>query len=160
MQQIDQFDDVRVEGARVALVAAPYYREIVEALLQGARAVLERAGAGHESFFVPGALEIPLAIACLAQARGGADARFDGYIGLGCVIRGETSHYETVSNLSAEGLMQLGLAGQFAISNAILTVENPRQASVRADPAGQDKGGEAARACLALIALRRSLAKP
>ena len=160
MQHFDQFEDLRVEGARVALVAAPYYREIADALLLGARAVLEGAGALHESYFVPGALEIPLAIAALAQAKNGGNAGFDGYIGLGCVIRGETSHYETVSNLSAHGLMQLGLNGQFAISNAILTVESPAQARVRADPAGQNKGGEAARACLALIALRRRLALP
>lgn len=160
MQHSEQFEEMRLEGARVALVAAPYYRKIVDALLQGARAVLERAGAQHESIFVPGALEIPLAIATLAQAHTGGNPRFDGYVGLGCVIRGETSHYDTVSHLSAHGLMQLGLSGQFAVSNGILTVENPHQAMVRAEPFGQNKGGEAARACLALIALRRSLTLP
>lgn len=160
MQHFDQFEDLRVEGARVALVAAPYYREITDALLLGARTALEEAGAQHENYFVPGALEIPLAIAALAQAKAARNTGFDGYIGLGCVIRGETSHYDTVSNLSAHGLMQLGLNGQFAISNAILTVENSAQARVRADPVGQNKGGEAARACLALIALRRGLGLP
>lgn len=158
MQQGAQPDGAKVAGARVALIAAPYYREIVEGLLQGARAALESGGAVHQTFLVPGALELPLAIATLEAARGDTRRAFDGYVALGCVIRGETSHYDTVCNQSAHGLMQLGLEGRFAVANAILTVESMDQAVVRADPAGQNKGGEAARACMALIALARASA--
>lgn len=153
MRQLVEFPAIRVPGARVGLVVAPYYKAITDALLSGARAALAQAGAQEAVFQVPGALELPLAIATLEES---GRAGFDGYVALGCVIRGETSHFETVSSQSAAGLMQLGLRGRFAIANAILTVETMDQAIVRADPAGQDKGGEAARACLALIALRRA----
>jgi 6,7-dimethyl-8-ribityllumazine synthase len=134
---------------RLLLVVAPYYRDIADALLAGARAAVAEAGATEETVAVPGALEIPAAIH-LASRSGG----FDGYVALGCVIRGETSHYETVCNDSSRGLMLLGLKG-LCIGNGILTVENPDQARVRADPAGQDKGGGAADAAMHLIALAR-----
>jgi len=137
---------------KVLIVAAPYYRDIAERLLEGARAVLERAGALHETVAVPGALEIPPAIAIAHR-----HAQFDGYVALGCVIRGETTHYETVCNDSSRGLMLLGLQGA-AVGNGILTVENRAQALVRADPAGADKGGGAAAAALHLIALFRRYA--
>lgn len=134
---------------RILIVRAPYYIDIVNALLQGAQAECGAAGATHEVFDVPGALELPPAI---RQADRSGD--FDGFVALGCVIRGETSHYETVCNDSSQGLMQLGLAG-LCIGNGILTVENYEQAEVRADPAGQDKGGAATAAALHLVAAAR-----
>jgi 6,7-dimethyl-8-ribityllumazine synthase len=139
---------------RVLITLAPYYADIAADLLAGARAVLDRAGVPHETVEVPGALEIPAAIA-LARAR----ADFDGHVALGCVIRGETSHYDTVCNDSSRGLMLLNLQGA-CIGNGILTVENRAQAAVRADPAGQDKGGGAAAAALHLIALARRWSAP
>ncbi|MEY2955900.1 MAG: 6,7-dimethyl-8-ribityllumazine synthase [Gemmobacter sp.] len=135
---------------KLALVVAPYYRAIAEALVAGAMATAARAGAAVERFDVPGALEIPPAIA-LADRMG----RFDGFVALGCIIRGETTHYDTVCNDSSRGLMLLGLGGA-AIGNGILTVENMAQAEVRADPAGQDKGGGAAAAALHLVAMARA----
>ncbi len=138
--------------ATIALVVAPYYREIADELLAGARAACEAAGAAHETIQVPGALEIPQAVALAHRA-----GRFDGYVALGCVIRGETTHYETVCNDSSRGLMQLGLQGA-CIGNGILTVENVDQAVVRAEAAGQNKGGGAAEAALHLLALRRRFA--
>lgn len=141
--------------ARLALVVSPYYRAIAGGLLTGALRVAEAAGAGAEVIEVPGALEIPPAIATLARS-----GRFDGFVALGCVIRGETTHYDTVCNDSSRGLMLLGLEGH-AIGNGILTVETVDQALVRSDPDGQDKGGGAAAAALHLVALaRRFPARP
>ena len=137
---------------RVLVAVAPFYRDIADALLAGARAALDDAGVRHETVEVPGALELPAAVRL--ASRSGA---FDGFVALGCVIRGETTHYETVCNDSSRGLMLLGLEG-LCIGNGILTVENRDQAVVRADPAGQDKGGGAADACLHLIALARRFA--
>jgi 6,7-dimethyl-8-ribityllumazine synthase len=139
--------------ARVLIVVAPYYREIADALLTGARAVLDAAGADHETEEVPGALEVPVAIR-IAHRQGD----WDGYVALGCVIRGETTHYETVCNDSSRALMLLGL-DTACIGNGILTVETYAQAEVRADPDGQDKGGGAAAAALHLIALARRIGK-
>ena len=133
--------------ARLAVVVSPYYKTIAEGLVTGALRVAEAAGASVEIIEVPGALEIPPAIATLARS-----GRFDGFVALGCVIRGETTHYDTVCNDSSRGLMLLGLQG-CAIGNAILTVENTEQALVRSDPDGQDKGGGAVAAALHLIAL-------
>jgi len=135
--------------ARVLLVVAPFYRDIADALVAGARAALDAAGVAHETLEVPGALELPAAIALASRA-----GAFDGYVALGCVIRGETTHYETVCNDSSRGLTLLGLQG-VCVGNGILTVENHAQAVVRADPAGQDKGGGAADAALHLIAIAR-----
>ena len=132
---------------KLLLVVAPFYRDIADQLLAGARATLEKAGAAHETIEVPGALEVPTAI---GQAFRMAD--FDGFVALGCVIRGETTHYETVCNDSARAIALLGLQG-VCIGNGILTVENHAQAVVRADPGPQDKGGGAAAAALHLIAL-------
>jgi 6,7-dimethyl-8-ribityllumazine synthase len=134
---------------KLLIVVAPFYRDIADNLVAGARAVAERAGAEVETVEVPGALEVPTAIAMAERM-----AKFDGYVALGCVIRGETTHYETVCQDSAHGLMLLGLQGA-CIGNGILTVENRAQAEVRADPAGSDKGGGAAAAALHLIALAR-----
>jgi 6,7-dimethyl-8-ribityllumazine synthase len=137
---------------RVLLVVAPFYRDIADALIAGARRALDAAGVGHETLEVPGALEVPSAIALASRAAG-----FDGFVALGCVIRGETTHYETVCNDSSRGLMMLGLRG-VPIGNGILTVENHAQARVRADPATGDKGGGAADACLHLVAIARRFA--
>lgn len=137
---------------RVLVVVAPFYRDIADDLLAGARAALEDARATHETVEVPGALEIPTAIRLAARS-----GDFEGFVALGCVIRGETTHYETVCNDSSRGLTLLGLDG-LCIGNGILTVENHDQAAVRADPAGQNKGGGAADAALHLIALARRFA--
>jgi 6,7-dimethyl-8-ribityllumazine synthase len=139
-------------GARVLVVEARFYAEIIELLVAGARSVLEAAGTRVTHLVVPGALEIPPAVA-MAQASGG----FDAFVALGCVIRGETTHYELVAGESCRGLMELGIREGIAIGNGILTVENEGQALVRADPRGQDKGGGAALAALHLLAWRRRL---
>jgi len=134
---------------KLLIVVAPFYRDIADRLVAGARALAARAGAEVEVAEVPGALEVPTAIAMAERM-----AQFDGYVALGCVIRGETSHYDTVCRDSSSGLMLLGLQGA-CIGNGILTVETRTQAEVRADPAGADKGGGAAAAALHLIALSR-----
>ncbi|MTH79639.1 6,7-dimethyl-8-ribityllumazine synthase [Paracoccus aestuariivivens] len=140
----------KIEGSvRLLVVVAPYYRQIADDLVAGAKAIATEAGASVDLIEVPGALEIPTAIG-LAAARG----LYDGYVALGCVIRGETTHYDTVCNDSSRGLTLLGLQG-VCIGNGILTVENFDQAAVRAEPAGQNKGGGAAAAALHLIALQR-----
>ena len=146
------------EPARVLVVEAPYYRDLSGQLLEGARRVLEAAGAQFDVVAVPGALEIPTAIALAEESgRFPVSVRYDGYVALGCVIRGETYHFEIVANESARGLTQLGIDHRLAIGNGILTVEDEDQAIWRADPTQGDKGGHAARACLELIALRRRL---
>jgi 6,7-dimethyl-8-ribityllumazine synthase len=137
---------------RVLVAVAPYYRAIADALLEGARAAIEDARATHETVEVPGALELPTAIG-LAHRSG----RFEGFVALGCVVRGETTHYDTVCNDSSRGLALLGLRG-LCVGNGILTVETLAQAEVRADPRGQNKGGAAADAALHLIALARRFA--
>jgi 6,7-dimethyl-8-ribityllumazine synthase len=134
---------------KLLLVVAPYYKDIADNLVAGARAVGAACGAEVDLIEVPGALEIPSAIA-LAQRL----AEYDGYVALGCVIRGETTHYDTVCNDSSRAISLLGLQGA-CIGNGILTVENRAQAEVRADPKGQNKGGGAAAAALHLIALSR-----
>ena len=130
------------------IVEARFYDHLNDMLVAGARAALEQAGHKVEVITVPGALEIPGAIALADQAQ-----RYDGFVAIGAVIRGETYHFEIVAEESARALMELTLQG-FAIGNGILTVENEEQARVRADPAEGDKGGDAARAALALYELR------
>ena len=153
METLKQGDAKQVPGARILIVAAYYYRDIVDRLVAGAKAAIERAGAECAVIDVPGAFEIPTAIAWRAKA----GRPFDGYVALGCVIRGETTHYDYVCGESARALMDLGVRDGVAIGYGILTVENEAQALARADVKGRDKGGEAARACLALVALRREL---
>jgi 6,7-dimethyl-8-ribityllumazine synthase len=143
-----QFD----KPVKLLIVVAPYYRDIADNLVAGAKAKAALVGAEVEVLEVPGALEIPPAIAMASRL-----AEFDGYVALGCIIRGETTHYDTVCNDSSRGLMMLGLGGS-CIGNGILTVENREQAVVRADPADQDKGGGAALAALHLIAISRKWA--
>ncbi len=136
----------------VLVVEARFYDHIQTMLLEGAAAALETAGASFEIVTVPGALEIPTAIA-LADA---AD-RFDAFVALGCVIRGETAHYDIVAGESARGLVWLGVERGCPIGNGILTVDDEAQALVRADPKLKDKGGAAARAALALARLAENL---
>jgi 6,7-dimethyl-8-ribityllumazine synthase len=138
--------------ATILLAEARFYPHLNDMLLAGARAAIEAAGHNHETLTVPGALELPGAIALAARS-----GRFCAFVALGVVIRGETYHFEVVSEQSARGLMDLTLQG-FAIGNGILTVENDDQAVVRADPTQGDKGGGAARAALALYALREQYA--
>lgn len=138
--------------SHVLLVEARFYDDLADALLDGARTALDAAGATHETVTVPGALEIPAAI-MLASETG----RYDGYVALGSIIRGETYHFEVVSNESARGVMALTLDG-LAIGNGILTCENDDQAWARARRADKDKGGDAAKAALAMIALRERFA--
>lgn len=137
---------------KLLIVVAPYYRDIADNLIAGARATAAACGAEVDLVEVPGALEVPTAIAMAER-----QAKFDGYVALGCIIRGETTHYDTVCNDSSRALSLLGLQGA-CIGNGILTVENRPQAEVRADPAGQNKGGGAAAAALHLIALSRTWA--
>lgn len=137
---------------RLLIVVSPYYKDIADNLVAGAKATAAACGAAVEVIEVPGALEIPTAIA-LAERQ----ASYDGYVALGCVIRGETTHYDTVCNDSSRAISLLGLQGA-CIGNGILTVENEAQADVRADAAGQNKGGGAAAAALHLIALSRKWA--
>jgi 6,7-dimethyl-8-ribityllumazine synthase len=136
----------------ILLVEARFYGHLNDMLLAGARATIEAAGHRHETLTVPGALELPGAIALAARS-----GRFCAFVALGVVIRGETYPFEIVSNESARGLMDLTLQG-FAIGNGIMTVENEEQAIVRCDPAQLDKGGAAARAALALFELREKYA--
>ena len=140
----------------VMIVEAPYYAHIAEELASGAVEALDAAGASYERFAVPGALEIPAAIRIAIEARGhDMKRRFDGYVALGCVIRGETTHYDYVCAESAHGLQQIALQYGVAIGFGILTVENEAQAPARARVDRKNKGGEAACACLAMIALKR-----
>ena len=134
--------------ARILIVEARFYDHLGDLLLQGARAAIEAAGHEHETVTVPGALEVPAAIALAAES-----GRYDGFVALGVVIRGETYHFEIVAGESARGIMALTLDG-LAIGNGILTVENEAQALARARPDEKDKGGEAARAALAMLALK------
>ena len=132
----------------ILLVEARFYPHLNDMLLEGACKAIQAAGHKHETLTVPGALELPGAIALAARS-----GRFCAFVALGVVIRGETYHFELVSNESARGLMDLTVQG-FAIGNGVLTVENEQQAIVRADPNQGDKGGHAARAALALYDLR------
>ena len=134
---------------KLLIVVAPYYRHIADQLIAGARAEIEACGGTHDLIEVPGALEVPTAIGIAERL-----SNFDGYVALGCVVRGETTHYETVCNDSSRAITLLGLQG-LCIGNGILTVENMAQAQARADVSGQNKGGGAAAAALHLIALSR-----
>ncbi|HEV2595100.1 MAG TPA: 6,7-dimethyl-8-ribityllumazine synthase [Sphingomicrobium sp.] len=138
--------------ATVLFVEARFYPHLSDMLIEGARTAIEAAGHRHETLVVPGALEIPGAIALAARS-----GRYCAFVGLGVVIRGETYHFEVVSNESARGLMDLTLQG-YAIGNGVITVENEQQAITRCDPQQLDKGGGAARAALNLFELRTKYA--
>lgn len=134
--------------AHILIVEARFYEHINDMLLDGVRSAIAAAGHSHETITVPGALEIPAAIALASET-----GRFDAYVAVGVVIRGETYHFEVVSNESARAIMALTLDGM-PIGNGILTVENEAQALARADKTQKDKGGEAAKAALAMLALK------
>ncbi len=138
--------------ARILIVEARFYDHLNDMLIEGARAAIKAAGHKSDVISVPGALEIPGAIALADQSE-----LYDGYVAIGVVIRGETYHFEIVAGESARGIMALTMDG-LAIGNGILTVENEAQALVRADPKQKDKGGEAAKAALAMLALREKFA--
>ena len=137
--------------AKVLIVEARFYEQLNDLLLEGARAAIEAEGHAHETVTVPGALEIPAAIALAAET-----GRYDAFVAIGVVIRGETYHFEVVANESARGLMALTLDG-LAIGNGILTVEDEVQALARARPDEKDKGGEASKAALAMLKLKARL---
>ena len=145
------------DAPRILIVEARFYDALADALLEGAKETLKARGADFDVVTVPGALEIPPAIAMAEEAgRFPTAPRYDGYVALGAVIRGETYHFEIVSDQSAAGIMQLGVKG-LAIGNGILTTEDEDQAWARARLSEGDKGGFAARACLDLIAIRKRL---
>jgi 6,7-dimethyl-8-ribityllumazine synthase len=150
------------QGAHVLIIEAPYYQSISQELASGAIAELEARQATYERISVPGALEIPQALAQAVKAgligSDESNARFDGCIALGCVIRGETSHYDIVCNNANHWLMQVAVANSIPVGNAILTVDTEAQALARARGGREGKGGDAVRACLALIALERVFA--
>ena len=139
--------------AHILIVEARFYDHLNDLLIEGARAAIEAAGHSHETITVPGALEVPGAIALAAESE-----TYDAYVALGVVIRGETYHFEIVAGESARGIMALTMDG-LPIGNGILTTENEAQALTRARPTEKDKGGEAAKAALALLDLRERLAR-
>ena len=156
---------IRITGPHILIVEARFYEDIADELVRGAIIELEKAGATYDRIAVPGAFEIPAAINfALTAAEGGGAAndesaapRYDGYVALGCVIRGETTHYDYVCIESARGLQDIALRHNAAIGYGILTVENDDQAWVRARRSDKDKGGFAARAALTMIALKQKL---
>ena len=139
--------------ANILIVEARFYEHLNDLLLAGARGAIEAAGHRHETVTVPGALEVPGAIALAIES-----GRYDGYVAIGVVIRGETYHFEIVAGESARGIMALTMDGH-AIGNGILTTENERQALTRARPDEKDKGGEAAKAALAMIDLQAKFSR-
>lgn len=143
-----------VPGVRLLMVISPYYSNVADMLQRGAEAAAEAAQATLECVFVPGAFEIPAAVAQAAKTN-----LYDGYLALGCVVRGETSHYDYVCGESARGLMDLSIREGLAIGYGILTVDTLPQAEERADPSRGDKGGETVRAALTMIALKRRFAE-
>lgn len=148
-----------IKGARILLVEARYYDDIADLLLAGAMKELQSAGAAVDQISVPGSLEIPIAIALALEVAAKKRRPYDGAVALGCVIRGDTIHFEIVSNKSARGLMDLAITRNVPIGNGIITVNTEAQALARARMEEQDKGGDAARATLALVRLKRRLRK-
>ncbi len=144
------------EPPHILIVEARFYEDIADMMVEGALATLEKAGATYERVSVPGALEIPAAIQYAVRSLDfyTSRRRFDGFVALGCVIRGETSHYDTVSNESARGLMELSIKSALAVGNGILTVENKDQAIIRAHIKQKNKGGGAAQTVLDMLALK------
>jgi 6,7-dimethyl-8-ribityllumazine synthase len=141
----------------VLIIEARFYDDLADELAAGATAALERAGATYERIAVPGALEIPAALAMALDAMEAGGKHYDGFVALGCVIRGETTHYDIVAGESARALMDLAIAESLAVGNGILTVENDEQAYARARVAEMNKGGAAAEAALRMIAVREQL---
>jgi 6,7-dimethyl-8-ribityllumazine synthase len=153
----DRRDQAPVPGARVLVVEARFYDDIADELLRGARAVLEAAAAWVDVLTVRGALEIPATLAIVLDAAERSGAPYDAAVALGCVIRGETFHFEIVAGESARALMDLAVARKLPLGNGILTVENEAQAWTRARVNELNKGGEAAEAALAVLRIRRGM---
>jgi len=151
----DVTDVPRFDGMRFLIVEGRFYTDINDAMIAGARAVFAAVGAGFDVVTVPGALEIPIAIAIALDAAEAAGRPYAGAVAIGCIVRGETYHFEIVANESNRALTDLAVARRLPFGNAILTVENDAQALERARPDRGDKGGDAARAALALAALKR-----
>jgi 6,7-dimethyl-8-ribityllumazine synthase len=150
----------RIEGGRFLIVEARFYDAIGAALLDGARRALEAAGASFDLVSVTGALEIPAGIAIALDAAADAGRPYDGAVALGCVVRGETYHFEIVAGESSRALMDLSVQRKLALGNGILTTETIAQAEERADPTQGDKGGDAARAAICLALLKRRAVGP
>lgn len=149
--------DKDAAGGRFLIVEARFYEDIAAMLFDGASKAFAEAGASFDRLEVPGALEIPLALSIALDHAEAVRRPFDGAVALGCVMRGETYHFEIVASESAHALMQLAMARKLAFGNGVLTVENEAQALVRADPGQGDKGGDAARAALAIYRLKLAL---
>ncbi|CAN7235418.1 6,7-dimethyl-8-ribityllumazine synthase [Rhizobium tibeticum] len=147
----------RETAPHILIVEARFYDDMADALLEGATFALKEAGATYEVVTVPGALEIPAAIAMALDGADNDGTQYDGYVALGMVIRGETYHFDIVSNESSRALMDLAVSESIAIGNGILTVENDDQAWARARRSDKDKGGFAARAALTMIELKKRL---
>lgn len=145
------------KSPHLLIVEARFYEAISDSLREGAIAALEREGASYDVVSVPGVLEIPAAVAMALDAMEEGGTQYDGFVALGCVIRGETTHYDIVSHESARALMDLSVSEAIAIGNGILTVEDEAQAWVRAKKSEKDKGGEAALAALSVISLSKRL---
>jgi 6,7-dimethyl-8-ribityllumazine synthase len=145
-------------GARILVVEARFYDDIADALLAGAKRALEQAGVSWDRVSVPGSLEVPAAIAIAVEAAERRGKPYDGAVALGCIIRGDTIHFEIVSEQSARALMDYAVGKRFPVGNGIITVNTEAQAWARARPEEGDKGGDAARAALAMVRLKRGLA--
>jgi 6,7-dimethyl-8-ribityllumazine synthase len=152
-------DQTDISDARALIVEARFYDDIQDALLEGAVAELKAAGVSHDVITVPGALEIPAAIAMAVDAAEKGGRSYDAAIALGCVIRGETIHFEIVSMESSRGLMDISVNKKFPLGNGILTVNTEQQAWQRARAGDLNKGGDAARAALAMLRIKRRLAR-
>ena len=146
------------KNPHILIVEARFYDDMSDALLEGATSALDEAAATYDVVTVPGALEIPTAIAMALDAMDEGGTEYDGFVALGCVIRGETHHFDIVANESARGLMTLSVSESLAIGNGIMTTENAEQAWERVSKERLDKGGFAARAALTMIALKQKLA--
>jgi 6,7-dimethyl-8-ribityllumazine synthase len=152
-------DQTDVAGARALIVEARFYDDLQDALLDGAVAELKAAGMTHDVITVPGALEIPAAVAIAVDAAAAGGQPYDAVIALGCVIRGDTIHFEIVSQESSRALMDLAVARKLPLGNGILTVNTEAQAWARARASELDKGGDAARAAIAMLRIKRRLAR-
>jgi 6,7-dimethyl-8-ribityllumazine synthase len=156
-RRASEADDGALRGARILVVEARFYDDIADALLAGATRALEAAGCTFERISVPGSLEIPAAIAIALDAAVERGQPYDGVVALGCVIRGETIHFDIVSIQSARALIDLSVARLMPLGNGIITVNTEEQAWARARPEDGDKGGDAARTALAMVRLKRRL---
>ena len=159
-RRVAKIYDNDVAGARLLIVEARFYDDVADLLLEGATAACREANARFDVVTVPGALELASAVAIATEAAARRGHPYDGAVALGCVVRGETYHFEVVSNESARSLAELGLRDRLPMGNGVLTVEDEDQARVRADPAQGDKGGGAVRAALMLVGLKRRAEAP